>query len=161
MTGVPAMRRLLVLAPLLLPTLLVAGWAAQLTLARASQPALRVAITGYDPRDLLRGHYLQFRLDLPATEAACACLRPNPADALRPVVEAAACTLPPAGDCRHRIDAPGQPFRYYTSEERALALEAELAGGAGAASVLVHFHGDGAVSFSDVAVEPPSAGPPR
>jgi hypothetical protein len=143
-------RRPLALAALTLPTLLVAAYAGWLGVTRESQPALRIAITGYDPRDLLRGHYLEFRLDLPeADELACACLLPVDHDALRPAAVRSQCTPPPR-DCRHPIAAPRQPFRYYAAEERALALQDELARNPGSASVLVHFHGDGTVSFSEV-----------
>lgn len=144
-------RHLRILALLILPTVMVAGWAMYLAAERASQPAMRIAITGYDPRDLLRGHYLQFRLDLPAAEgAACACLHPDPGDALRPSVVPVQCTAPPPRDCGHFIGDPGRAYRYYAPEERALALQGELMANPGSASVLVHFHGDGAVSFSDI-----------
>ncbi|MBP2314405.1 GDYXXLXY domain-containing protein [Azospirillum soli] len=146
-------RRILTLALLILPTLLVAGWALRLAAERDSQPVLRVAIAGYDPRDLLRGHYLQFRLDLPVgDDMACACLHPNAADTLRPTAVAVQCT-PPTTNCRHPITNPRQVYRYYAAQERALALQGELLGTPGGASVLVHFHGNGTVSFSDVAVE--------
>lgn len=140
-------RRLLTLAALIMPTLLLAGWAGYLAVARGSQPTLRIAIAGFDPRDLVRGHYLQFRLDLPNLDSLdCACLQPNPADAERPT--AARCEA--AVGCPHVIDNPRQVFRYYTTKERALALQRDLMRRPGGASVLVHFHGGGAVSFSDV-----------
>ena len=144
-------RHLRILALLILPTAIIAGWAIHLAAERGSQPTMRIAITGYDPRDLLRGHYLRFQLDLPAANGeACACLRPDPDDALRPKVEPARCTVPPPRDCRHFIGDPWRAYRYYAPEERALALQGELMANPGGASVLVHFHGDGTVSFSDI-----------
>ena len=62
----------------------------------------------------------------------------------------ARCT-PPDG-CRTLVASPRQAFRFYAAQEQALALQKELLANPGGASVLVHFHGDGAVSFSDVAV---------
>ncbi len=146
------MNRLVVASVLFLaPTVLIAAWAAQFEIARALQPSMRVAIVGYDPRDLLRGHHLEFRLDLRGVDGVpCACLRPDPADPLRPVAEPADCAAPPPV-CDHFIAAPRQVFRYYASEERALDLERLLTRTPGGASVVVHFEGDGAVSFSGVA----------
>jgi hypothetical protein len=142
--------RLATLALLILPTLAVAAWAAWLTAERAEQPALRVAITGYDPRDLLRGHYLEFRLDLPDADGlACACLHPHPGAPHHPAAVPAQCGAPPP-DCPHYIAEPRQAYRYYADEERALALQDELIASPGGASVTVHFHGDGTVSFSGV-----------
>lgn len=149
-------RNLSRLALLLLPTLLLAGWAASIALQRVAQPTLRIAIVGYDPRDLLRGHYLQFRLDLAAGESApCACLDANPADALRPLVRAVACDAPPTpAACPHFIESPRQTFRYYATQERALELEKLLRDKPGGAAALTHFHGDGRVSFSDLVAAP-------
>lgn len=143
--------RLTTLALLLLPTLVVAAWAAWLAAERTAQPALRIAITGYDPRDLLRGHYLEFRLDLPDADGlACACLHPNPDAPHHPAVAPAICEAPPPRDCRHFIAEPWQVYRYYAAEERALALQEELVAEPGGIAVTVHFHGDGTVSFSNV-----------
>lgn len=143
-------RRLVTLALLVVPTLAVAAWAAWLAAERAAQPSMHIAITGYDPRDLLRGHYLQFRLDLPDAEGlACACLHPDPGAPLRPAVTPARCEPPPDG-CRHFIARPRQSFRYYAAEDRALALQEELAANPGRISVTVHFHGDGTVSFGGI-----------
>lgn len=145
-------RNLSRLALLLLPTLLLAGWAASIAVQRAAQPTLRIAIVGYDPRDLLRGHYLQFRLDLAPGEAApCACLEPNPADALRPIARPVSCPAaaePPP--CPQYVDMPRQTFRYYLPQEKALEYEKLLRESPGAASTLVHFHSGGRLSFSDL-----------
>ncbi|HEV7368822.1 hypothetical protein [Arenibaculum sp.] len=143
--------RLPILALLILPTLAVTAWAAWLAAERTAQPALRVAITGYDPRDLLRGHYLEFRLDLADADGlACACLHPDPATPRHPAAVPASCGAPPPRDCRHFIAEPRQVYRYYAAEERALALQEELAATPGGIAVTVHFHGDGTVSFSNV-----------
>jgi len=65
---------------LLLPVVAFAGLVVRAELLRASGPVFRVAIAGYDPRDLLQGHYLRYRLHWPAGEACdgptcCLCLQ--------------------------------------------------------------------------------------
>lgn len=144
------------LALLLLPTVVLAGWALSIAIKRADLPVMRVAIVGYDPRDLLRGHYLQFRLDLAPGEAApCACLEPNPADALRPIARPVSCPAPSAPPpCPNYVDMPRQTFRYYLPQEKALEYEKLLRQSPGAASTLVHFHSGGRLSFSDLVAGP-------
>jgi uncharacterized membrane-anchored protein len=65
---------------LLLPIVAFAGLVVRAELLRASGPVFHVAIAGYDPRDLLQGHYLRYRLQWPADGACdgapcCLCLR--------------------------------------------------------------------------------------
>jgi GDYXXLXY protein len=65
---------------LLLPIVAFAGLTARAELLRASGPVFRVAIAGYDPRDLLQGHSLRYRIQWPAdgacdSDACCLCLR--------------------------------------------------------------------------------------
>jgi hypothetical protein len=141
---------------LLVPTLILTGWALYVAGLRTEQPTLRIAITGYDPRDLLRGHYVNFRLDLTGSGPSpeCACLRPDPAAPLRPVIEAAKCLKPPpAAQCPHFLTDPRRTFRYYAGQEQALELEKQLRAAPGSVSVTAHFDGKGGASFSDVRVE--------
>lgn len=58
------MIRNLKIIALLLPILIPSLWAAKIGYDRASAPIYKVAIDGYDPRDLLYGHYLMFRYDV-------------------------------------------------------------------------------------------------
>ena len=65
---------------LLLPIVAFAGLVVRAELWRASGPVFHVAIAGYDPRDLLQGHYLRYRLQWPADGACdgatcCLCLQ--------------------------------------------------------------------------------------
>src|SRR5205085_5779175 len=65
---------------LLLPIMAFAGLVLRAELLRASGPVFRVAIAGYDPRDLLQGHYLRYRLQWPADgtcdgATCCLCLQ--------------------------------------------------------------------------------------
>jgi uncharacterized membrane-anchored protein len=55
---------------LLLPIVAFAGLVVRAELLRASGPVFHVAVAGYDPRDLLQGHYLRYRLQWPA-DGAC------------------------------------------------------------------------------------------
>ena len=146
------MRRPLALLLLILPVLVLGGWIGWLTLERAGSPSLRVAIRGFDPRDLLRGHYLEFQLDLRGEEgqSRAACLVQDPADPLRPLAGAA------RPDCRHPLSDRGATYRYYLPEETALRLERLLIPAAGErredVSVIVHFAPNGRLSFSGIQI---------
>jgi len=65
---------------LLLPIVAFAALVVRAELWRASGPVFHVAIAGYDPRNLLQGHYLRYRLQWPAdgvcnSATCCLCLR--------------------------------------------------------------------------------------
>src|SRR5690349_20108829 len=76
-----------IIPALLLPILALAVWVGLLQFRIISGQEVRLKITGYDPRDLLSGHYMQFRLDFgsvnPCPEVknglSCVCLA-SPAD---------------------------------------------------------------------------------
>src|SRR5262249_53216300 len=55
---------------LLLPIVAFAGLVVRAELSRASGSVFHVAIVGYDPRDLLQGNYLRYRLQWP-TDGKC------------------------------------------------------------------------------------------
>ena len=55
---------------LLLPVVAFIGLVGRAELLRASGPVFHVTIAGYDPRDLLQGHYLRYRLQWP-TDGVC------------------------------------------------------------------------------------------
>ena len=75
------MRDLRLAAALLIPILAIGAWITRLNEVVQNGKLIHVAIRGYDPRDLLAGHYMQYQLDLgeiqPCTEArdelACVC----------------------------------------------------------------------------------------
>jgi len=94
-------------------------------------------IGGYDPRDLLRGHYLQFTLrvePLPQREACiddpqgtcCLCLtRAQPGQVSQ--VERATCATARAEcDASLPLGVLAQPYRYYVPEESAKELQNRL-----------------------------------
>lgn len=64
MSGI-APTRIWLAAALLMPLAVLAyGWATTHRLAQQGQEWL-IPVSGYDPRDLLRGHYVQYRYDWP------------------------------------------------------------------------------------------------
>jgi hypothetical protein len=91
-------------------------------------------IGGYDPRDLLRGRYLQFRLrvdPLPEREPCvgndcCLCLMRAAPGALSEVTRATCATA--RAECDGMVSAAvlGKPFRFYVPEERGAELERGL-----------------------------------
>jgi len=75
------------------PILVMMGWVVSLVIALSRSTEVTLPIRGYDPRDLLRGHYLQYTVDyglntqLPIDEDAinrplapeyCVCLAQDP-----------------------------------------------------------------------------------
>lgn len=46
-----------------IPFLCLLAWTLQLTWQRSHGQEVKVAVMGYDPRDLLSGHYIQYQID--------------------------------------------------------------------------------------------------
>jgi uncharacterized membrane-anchored protein len=128
--------RWLLVAALLLPLVtIVAGIvSAERHLARSSEWVFE--IDGYDPRDLLRGRYVEFRLNLreesatgacigPATEACCYCLERR-GTAIPPRVTRTTCSDAASCDGRLRVDKANKTHRYYVPEQRARQIEMQL-----------------------------------
>lgn len=57
------MRKYLIIAAFCTSFLILFGWMSQVALTAKKAPTVKLAITGYDPRDLLSGHYIQFQID--------------------------------------------------------------------------------------------------
>lgn len=146
-------------ALLLLPTVILTGWALSLPLLRADDPVMRVRLAGFDPRDLLRGHYLLARLDIaglpPGRLAAedCVCLTPGGADGRPGFTALPACTPDVLSACRYPLANPGQELRIYQSQERAVRLEALLRDAKVRVDVAVRFDGKGGIALEDVQVD--------
>jgi uncharacterized membrane-anchored protein len=132
----PLLPRWLLVAALLLPLVaIVAGIvSAERHLAASSEWIFEIA--GYDPRDLLRGHYIEFRLELheepaagscigPGTEACCYCLERRGAD-VPPRVTRTTCGEAASCDGRLRVDKASGTHRYYVPEQRARQIERQL-----------------------------------
>lgn len=130
----------------------------------------RLAITGYDPRDLLAGHFLRYQYELDwQGESSCGV---HEADALgsatplrRPQLQSGCCLCltrqaePPASPavqqltCSEARSCDGwlyseqlqPPHRYYVPEERALELEQALRGRKAAVDIVSSPTGTAAV----------------
>lgn len=82
-----------------IPILIFAAWAAQYTYMAASGPKVRLNITGYDPRDLLAGHYLNYTVefgpkyscDNMSNSTLCVCLETNPENGISTASWAGSC----------------------------------------------------------------------
>ncbi len=59
----PSIQRSIAMLFILLPVLAISGQAIFLADQKLQIPVQQVVITGYDPRDALMGHYLNFRYD--------------------------------------------------------------------------------------------------
>jgi hypothetical protein len=128
---------------LLLPLVGIALLIARGELALRAGKSFRIGMTGYDPRDLLSGHFLQYAYDLDwQGESRCGALGPN-GQPLGLDAECCVCLTrrgesePPAArqvTCEAARSCDGwlhsaalvPPRRYFVPEERASALEAAL-----------------------------------
>lgn len=123
----------------------------------------RFDIGGYDPRDLLRGHYLRFvvetqwgdPLDGSVEEADCACLERTPGEAT-PTLHAASCSFA-RQSCDSfvvRAELDGLD-RFYIPEARAQELEARLQDAAtrDAAQILVRIDRKGTPVLVDLLID--------
>lgn len=145
---------LAVAVALALPVLVLAGMVAEAEWGLRDGTVIRVPITGYDPRDALRGHYLRYRFawnwqdGRPDDSPAALCLLATGDDPpVRP--------LPPGGDpaCRLvlRRDAgggggfvpAGVSDQLFIPEERAQALQSALVAGTAAITVDLAIRPDG------------------
>lgn len=118
-----------------------------------------VPIAGYDPRDYLRGHYVEFAYDWPGIAAVA----PSPGADLclsgtAPVIAQTA-VINAAAPCAHRLRAPLTDVygpqglvrgRLYVGQERARELETRLLGRDQRALVTIRQRKDG--SFTPVAI---------
>ena len=57
------MKKYLILFLLLVPVFFLTGWIYSLKMQIDKGNLVSVPIMGYDPRDLLRGHYLEYQID--------------------------------------------------------------------------------------------------
>ena len=64
------MKKNLLLAVLFLPLICLIGWTIFLTASRNQGKDVKVAVMGYDPRDLLSGHYIQYQIDWKRTDCS-------------------------------------------------------------------------------------------
>jgi uncharacterized membrane-anchored protein len=136
--------RVLVLGAVALPVLGITLSVARSEIHFARSQNWSLPVAGYDPRDLLRGHYIQYRLELPAPEASycedddpgcCLCLsRSEPVALSRQL-----CSSAQSCDGMLRSEYLSQLQRYYVPEARAQEAEQKLraAPGQGKARLVV------------------------
>lgn len=62
------MKKPLLVIALFLPLACLIGWTLFLTVSRNQGTDVKVAVTGYDPRDLLSGHYIAYQIDWERTD---------------------------------------------------------------------------------------------
>ena len=144
------------LVAIIFPIIALVAWSLSLEVQMRTGGEVRLRITGYDPRDLLSGHYLRFafsfaeKLSCPAdasrTDTLCACLTESGADQgffdsseldSCPNIRAQ-CPLFLQGECRGGRFTTGLE-RYYIPEELAPALAVVPAD----ASAMVRLSSDG------------------
>jgi uncharacterized membrane-anchored protein len=126
---------------LLLPIVAFVGLVGRAELLRASGPVFHVAITGYDPRDLLQGHYLRYRLQWPADgvcdgATCCLCLQTSGAHTKVQCGGADATCNAQLG--RQMVD---QGREFFIQEDAGPALEQAIRRGQGTIALNVTPHG--------------------
>lgn len=161
----PAVRPALRLASLLLPLAgLAAAWIA--THSRARQGVeWDVPVKGYDPRDLLRGHYIAFQYDWPGlargdygTGRSTLCLEGTPPTISRTLVA-------PVGSCRYPVGRPQDIWavdqgRLYVAQTAAARMERQLRDPKVQAVVRMRLRPDGHVTPLRMEFRPRPAVPP-
>lgn len=143
----PAMKRALLAAVLLLPLVGLAGGIVRQQAALDGATRWILPISGYDPRDPLRGQFLRFSYDWQVEGDAAACAAPAGCALClaRRHGTVVATVAPRSATCPGRVDprlsrievrpgfgpdgAPAFTARLFISEARAPALEAQLARG--------------------------------
>ncbi|MEZ4280727.1 MAG: GDYXXLXY domain-containing protein [Myxococcota bacterium] len=157
---------------LLLP-LLGLGWG-WLSIHHHAQQGLDwdVPVEGFDPRDLLRGHYVLYRYRWPGLEPAvdpapiealCIEGRPPNIDRASPLEseEAERCTSIARSSARDRSEAHGlESGLYYVDQTRARSLEEALRDPAMRAILRIRVRDDGVVRPLDLRFEPRSPSAP-
>jgi uncharacterized membrane-anchored protein len=134
-----------------LPVLVIAFAIASAALSGRNAQTYLFAIEGYDPRDLLRGHYLQYRLSVELTERepcgdadCCLCLTGSP-DEIVAHAETVPCDSAVGCDAKLLTRYVREPQRYYVAEEKAPEYDRRLreVNGPGRAEALVALDREG------------------
>ncbi len=162
-------RRLALVLTLALPLAgLAASWA---TTHRTAQQGTEwlVPIGGYDPRDLLRGHYVIYTYDWPGLEGGSADLTSEPMLCLEgQAPNLARAHLPGGKPCEHPVRASGgwndpegglASGRLYVSQERAATLQRQLADPKLQGIVRIRVRKDGHLTPLDITFRPRPAVP--
>jgi GDYXXLXY protein len=147
---------------------------AQLFLGRSRDFVFEIG--GYDPRDLLRGHYLQFSLrvaSVPAREVCvdqppgtcCLCLTHAEPNQVSKVEGATCATARAECDGVLPLDVLKRPYRFYVPEARATNIEWRVSAAMQrrAAQAVVAVDADGVARVRELRIdgEPIPGGPER
>ncbi len=128
------MKRIVVIAAVV-PVVGLSLLVAKAELATRTGPSWTVPIQGYDPRDLLHGHYLRYAFDFDWQDSGTCGAKdlPEPGCCLclsgtggAPQVRQVTCDDAPSCDGWLRSDEVAPPLRYYVPETSALDLEDAL-----------------------------------
>jgi len=176
----PVSRNLKLAAALALPLLLFAySWASTYRLAQQGQDWL-IPIKGYDPRDLLRGHFIQYQYDWPVETSrngpfsisdspydGALCIEGKAPDMIRvtPIIFGSAegastrhCAIVARSSLGARREVRGlKTGILFTSQARAIALSAKLADPRQQGFIRVRIRPDGVMRPVDMAFRPPAA----
>lgn len=151
-------RRWLHWASLFLPLVGYLGFIGWAEARRVGAPTVTLAIEGYDPRDPLRGHYLQYRFAfdethpeaVPIWSRNASCVVEDPQGAARLLFH-------PRGEHPSRCVRPfpaefaRRPHRFYVQQDRAHALEIAVRNGR--AAVRVHLVDDDEVVVDELLID--------
>jgi hypothetical protein len=126
------------------PIAVLGAWLAQLNWRESSGTHVRLAVRGFDPRDVLAGHYLTYTVDYgPAGDCpregatdvpkTCMCLSQNPTTQLHEATWAGPCDVRPLecplyleGECRYeRFTADIERFYFPETFRSELAIVPE------------------------------------
>jgi len=148
-------RPILLALALLCPLLILGGQAASNIWKTTSGTEVVLPIQGFDPRNLLSGHYLQYRIDF-GIENLCesqasvswVCLDPRKEFLVPPGKNQ--CSQFIVGSCDTGRFSAGIE-RFYVPEAEALALERAVIRGAG--SVILSVQDDGTTLVKDLLIE--------
>ncbi|GAA0757303.1 hypothetical protein FHS52_000424 [Erythromicrobium ramosum] len=154
------MNRLIRLAAVVVPVLGLGALWAQSDRTYHQGTEWEVPIQGYDPRDYLRGHYVEFSYDWPGfdareldqqPEALCLAGKPPRLDAVVAAGDVAACTHPITPDSSgvYGIYAL-MTGRLYLGQDRAAQLEEQLRNGDQRGIVTIRQRDDG--SFTPIGI---------
>ena len=107
------MKKNLAYIGIIVPLVLMAAWTSQFALVANRGLSVSLAVGGYDPRDLLSGHFLQYQVDYgpvlkcdsSITDEICVCLAPDSnaatPDGTEKAFWAGSCNeIPNDGSCR-------------------------------------------------------------
>lgn len=148
-------RRLLIALALPIVALIAMIVRAEIT-SRHGRP-WRIGVVGYDPRDLVRGHYLRYRLSFRWDEpgerctaaTCCYCLRGEPDS--EPLVTKVACSETAGCDSSFPDTQMDHLEKFFIPEDRGTALEHELR--TRDAKLLVRVARDGNVVIQDLLLD--------